>query len=989
MMNNSKRICKTELRRHAVRASTKYNGLDYLEVIGKDQKTLIVRFLEKAPESITANNIKIEGGRRIRNIKVESIKIERCEDSELDDCLKIFVDKAGDFSTYTLRMVAVDEQGRPTDKNHPDFDPRYAYIKFNFKADCPTDLDCKPKTICPIPERKVPEINYLAKDYASFRQLILDRLALLIPDWQERHVPDIGITLVELLAYMGDYLSYYQDAVMTEAYLGTARQRISVRRHARLVDYRIHEGCNARTWIHVKADEEVFLFPDDFYFITRHKKLQQDKTILTSETLTIPPHEYEVFEPLVENPKEKVYFFPPHNEIYIYTWGNEECCIPKGATRATLKDEWLCIPISENNKKETGEKNKGQESSEQSNNITHKKPECERALRLKVGDFLLFEEVKDPETGSINDADPNHRQIVRLTRVEPIVDDLFEQPVVEIEWAEEDKLRFPLCLSNIGSAPACDLITNVCVARGNILLVDHGRRIDDPESLGEVPIKGAAVNCRKKGNPTEPVVIPGEFNPHLQKRPLTYGQPLSSNFPAGQMLIQDPRLAVPRIELTQIFGRDDRLRLIHISKPSAFVIKLRDSSDELSTFFRDKFSLHIKKFLEAYIESKPPSESFLKTILDELNQIMKSYNFFHVLKLAESAVTDEIREIAGKNPTGEKLFHLNQLIMQIAYSKEFLHCDKRFVHWYFRHDLLDSGSEDRHFVVEIDNQRQAHLRFGNGELGKQPEPGTNFQTLYRIGSGPAGNVGAETICHIVCRTSISSGIKLYPRNPLPAQGGTAPESLKEVKVYAPHTFRKRLERAMTAEDYARLAEKHPKVQKAGALLRWTGSWYAVIVAIDQLEKPEAEPELLEEIFGYLYRYRRIGHDLVVEAAQHVPLEITMIICVLPSFMRGHVKAALMDVFSNRELPNGKFGFFHPDNLTFGKGIFISKLVAEAKAVPGVENVIITKLERYKEGPNGELENGVLPLGPREISRLDNDPNFPENGKIEFELRGRR
>ena len=31
-----------------------------------------------------------------------------------------------------------------------------------------------------------PEINYLAKDYASFRRLVLDRLALIMPDWQER-----------------------------------------------------------------------------------------------------------------------------------------------------------------------------------------------------------------------------------------------------------------------------------------------------------------------------------------------------------------------------------------------------------------------------------------------------------------------------------------------------------------------------------------------------------------------------------------------------------------------------------------------------------------------------------------------------------------------------------------------------------------------------------------------------------------------------------
>jgi hypothetical protein len=49
-----------------------------------------------------------------------------------------------------------------------------------------------------------------------------------------------------MLAYAADQLSYYQDAVATEAYLGTARRRTSARRHARLVDYFMHDGANAR-----------------------------------------------------------------------------------------------------------------------------------------------------------------------------------------------------------------------------------------------------------------------------------------------------------------------------------------------------------------------------------------------------------------------------------------------------------------------------------------------------------------------------------------------------------------------------------------------------------------------------------------------------------------------------------------------------------------------------------------------------------------------
>ena len=76
-----------------------------------------------------------------------------------------------------------------------------------------------------------------------------------MPDWAERNPADLGVALVEVLAYVADHLSYRQDAIATEAYLGTARRRVSVRRHARLVDYPMHDGCNARTWLHVRLDE--------------------------------------------------------------------------------------------------------------------------------------------------------------------------------------------------------------------------------------------------------------------------------------------------------------------------------------------------------------------------------------------------------------------------------------------------------------------------------------------------------------------------------------------------------------------------------------------------------------------------------------------------------------------------------------------------------------------------------------------------------------
>ena len=135
----------------------------------------------------------------------------------------------------------------------PALDLQFSISPINFKAGCPTDFDCRAVTICPPDSPVEPLIDYLAKDYASFRQLLTDLIPQLNPGWLERNPSDLGMALLELLAYEGDNLSYFQDAVANEAYLDTVRQRSSAKKHARLVDYPMHDGRNAWAFVHVEA----------------------------------------------------------------------------------------------------------------------------------------------------------------------------------------------------------------------------------------------------------------------------------------------------------------------------------------------------------------------------------------------------------------------------------------------------------------------------------------------------------------------------------------------------------------------------------------------------------------------------------------------------------------------------------------------------------------------------------------------------------------
>ena len=563
-MNETILKCSDERRRRMVRNQANsydgLNGIDYVELIEEDKpkqpgdktKDLCVHFFGDVPGNLVPANVRIECGERIRDIKVLTIEPHRSNDPLHEDCLRVKVDKTGDFSFYKLCLYELKADGDTSDIPLKGFDPRYVCATFSFKVDCPSALDCRDENICPPEMREEPEINYLAKDYAGFRQLILDRLALLIPDWRERHVPDIGIALVEVLAYVGDYLSYYQDAAATEAYLDTARLRISVRRHARLVDYFMHEGCNARAWVCVETCVgQEMLDADGFYFITGSAKLDDyGSNVISQEKLdelNISRRNYEIFEPLVEDKNKKIKLYRAHNKIKFYTWGNAECCLPRGTTRAALLDEW--VKVSTPPKQQTQQSpQQRQQQSEKEETPEEEHPKYERSLHLQAGDVLIFEEVLGAKTGDAADADPKHRCAVRLTRVEPREDPLTKTPVVEIEWSQADALPFALCVSARLGAPDCRVIEDISVARGNVILADHGETVREKID-GIVPTKETVGECVCEGGAVEFADSPGKFRFALKNSPLTFSQKLSRKLPAAECMTQDPRAALPNARL--------------------------------------------------------------------------------------------------------------------------------------------------------------------------------------------------------------------------------------------------------------------------------------------------------------------------------------------------------------------------------------------------------------------------------------------------------
>jgi predicted phage baseplate assembly protein len=264
-----------------------------------------------------------------------------------------------------------------------------------------------------------------------------------------------------------------------------------------------------------------------------------------------------------------------------------------------------------------------------------------------------------------------------------------------------------------------------------------------------------------------------------------------------------------------------------------------------------------------------------------------------------------------------------------------------------------------------------------------------FYARYRQGSGEAGNVGAERIKHLVFRQQALSGVTRV-RNPLPAQGGVEPESAAHAKLHAPFHIQEP-DRAIIADDYRKMVLNNfqDRVQQAVATLSWMGAWLEVDVSIDPQANQRDVAGLVEEVEAFLYPRRRIGHLLRVTLPQYVSLEVNMVVCVKSGSLMAHVRQELLDLFSSRVRTNGKRGFFHPDNFTFGSELALSRMIAVAKTIEGVENVDVTRFQRRGRGDVGELAAGVMRFGPLEIPRLDNDPARPEFGRLTLEVRGLR
>jgi len=733
------------------------------------------------------------------------------------DSLLLTVAPIGDYSTYTLELTY----------SPASIDPFFAQIDFKFRPGCFTNDCAPPWQPAPAP-RPAPVIDYLAKDYDSLRHTLIAAMMERVPGWQSTSEADFDQVLIDLFAAVGDELSDYQDRVMAEAYLATARKRVSLARHARLMDYHIHQGNQASTWLALNLDSAAapFTLAEELLVWTGQDPPLPDAVFFASRETRLAPASQQLLDPLL-------------NALRLHTWSDAQPALRAGSTSADIVPD---VPGGA-------------------------KPEADRLSALiQAGTlrYLLVQEHINPLTGRVPGRDPRKRQLLRL-KTGPgaaltIHDPLEDVWLVRVQWEDQDQLRFDYSFTTFCLGGK---VERVSLFHGNLLRMHHG-----------VPVK------------------------------------------------------------------------THFYEPGT---ELPLDSD------REKHRHYERLF--RYEEAKG---------------VLCSLPFWPLAYLP----TPTGGEVAPQSTLHVTVGQAGGAVSEWTEVISLVHSD-------------DSDEQGNHFAVETDELQRSRLRFGNGVNGQLLPADMIVHCEYQVGAGHAGNVGADALIRFRPLPGPHATDIVAVWNPFDVTDGRDPEPVEQILRNAPEAYVARQLRAVTLADYIRRAEEVDGVARAVARYAWTGSWRTVRICIDPQGTTQLEPELREAVSEHLESVRLIGEDLEIRPPRFVPLKIKVSLCVQADFWPEDLRYVLQQEFSDGYTPDGRRGFFHPDEWTFGQRLHRSQIEGRVAQVAGVEHILSISMQRFNQPTPGTPDPEVLEVAFDEIFEVHNDPDHLELGSIDFDLKGGR
>lgn len=214
------------------------------------------------------------------------------------------------------------------------------------------------------------------------------------------------------------------------------------------------------------------------------------------------------------------------------------------------------------------------------------------------------------------------------------------------------------------------------------------------------------------------------------------------------------------------------------------------------------------------------------------------------------------------------------------------------------------------------------IQFGDGLTGAKPPSGrNNLVANYRVGSGLAGRVAANSLTTLLEKpTGLAAAV-----NPLPAEGGADQETLAEARDNAPRTVRT-FGRIVSLQDFEDQATASGEIAKALATFVWDGLDRAIHLTIAGQEGEELSDDAHRDLGDNLRSVRDPNHRLLIDNYVQVLIQVRAGVKIDPNYITDDVVADARARVSD---------YFAFDNLRLGEPVHLSGLYRVLQETPGV------------------------------------------------------
>lgn len=821
-------------------------------------------------------------------------------------------------------------------------------------------------------------VAYRAGTHARFKASMLSRLSSndfpQLDKLKTRDDDDFTVALVDAWALAADILTFYQERIANESYLGTATERASIVHLARLIGYELRPGVAASTLLAFTLESGAGA--PAVVALERGLKVQ-----------SVPgpgekPQAFETVEAIDARPEWNE-LKPRLTQLRISQAGDTEMLLAGLATNLKVGDAIVIVGEEREKDPTNGDwefRRLASVSVDGANGRTlvrwveplaHPPKKSPRVYALRLHASLFGYNAQPwgalPVALRVGDDNPD-----------PKTHD--NKPFLEGAFANEKNSWSDATLT--GNAIDLDTVYQQVVRDSWIVMTAPSKDVElyhvtkvEEVALAKFNLSGKSTQLTLSGQnignfaPTTATVFAQSEELALAERPLdavVAGTEIEldrvvPDLPTGRTLILSGKV---RPLPSPVFVFPDNFERIFIAP----IITTNDDAAPASDAETAIEVLHVKETVV----------SGGRTILRLAAPTAKAYERLTVSIFANVALSTHgetvANEVLGSGDAGRayQRFTLRQSPLTyvqaptVSGGESTLEVRVNDLKWTEVPALFGRGPRERVYVTRVDDDGTTTVQFGDGETGARlPAGRENVTANYRKGIGLEGQVRAQQLTLLMTRPL---GLKSVV-NPLPAAGAQDRQSLAEARANAPLTVLT-IDRIVSLRDYEDFARSFSGIAKAQATWIWTGHARRVFITVAGIAGAQV-PDRSDTQTNLLAAMQKVADVFVpvtVKSYRGVLFRVTAAVKIDPAFLAKTVLGAVEAALRTR------FSF---DVRAFGQAVTLSEVIAVMQNVAGVVAVDVNTLHRTTAPPTRQtflaadapLEGAPASASPAELLTL--------------------